>query len=96
MEVSTVRLRALSGAPLKDPKVRAMVVATAEAIAERTGVTLAGVHAEDHAVTVTLPLDKLACLGFLAELRRLTNAWYAGKHHGLSLWGDEPDVWDAG
>ena len=93
MDVSKVRLRALSGKPLADARVKSTVVATARAIAERTGVQVLDIEADDAAVTVTLGIDKLACVGFLAELRRLTNAWYAGKHHGVSLWGDEPDTW---
>jgi len=88
VEPSTVRLRALSGTPVTDARVRATVLSTAHAIAERTGVELLAVEASDDAVTATIAVDKLAAMGFLAELRRLTNAWYAGKHAGGSLWGE--------
>lgn len=90
MDQSTVRLRALQGAPLHDAKIRATVVSTAQAIAERTGVTMIGIDADDQGITVTLDTDKLAAMGFLAELRRLTEQWYSKKHNGESLWG-KPD-----
>lgn len=88
MDVSTIRLRALSGAPLADAKVRGVVLSTAQAIAERTGVVVEEISASDDAVTVTIAADKIAGMGFLAELRRLTNAWYAQKNQGASLWGE--------
>lgn len=91
MDSSTVRLRALEGTPLRDPKVRATVIAAAESIAERTGVRLASVAADDEGLTVTIEIDKLGALGFLAELRRATDHWYAAKHQGASLWGKVPD-----
>lgn len=87
MDRSTVRLRALNGLPLADPVVRDTVIATANAIAERTGITLEGINTSDDAITVTIDADKLAGLGFLAELRRLTNAWYEKKFKDGPLWG---------
>jgi D-glycero-D-manno-heptose 1,7-bisphosphate phosphatase len=85
---STVRLRALDGTPMRDAKVRATVMSTAAAIAERTGIALLAIEADDRSVTVTIDADRIAGLGFLAEVRRLTGAWYAGKHGGASLWGE--------
>ncbi len=90
METSTVRLRALRGSPLDDPKVRGTVEATARAILERTGVTLVAIASDGGSVTVTIAADKLAALGFLAELRRLTNSWYEGKFRAGTLWGEDP------
>lgn len=90
MEASRVRLRALEGIPLADPVVRDMVVATANAIAERTGINLAEITTEPDSITVTLTADKLAALGFLAELRRLTSAWYEKKFREGPLWGEPP------
>lgn len=90
MESSTVRLSALDGAPLLDPKVRATVIAAAESIAERTGVRLAAILPADDSITLTIEADKIAALGFVAELRRSTDRWYAGKHDGASLWGRLP------
>lgn len=87
METSTVRLRALRGRPLDDPKVRSTVEATARAILERTGVALTSIESDGASVTVSLAADRLAAMGFLAELRRLTNAWYEGKYHAGELWG---------
>lgn len=93
---ASVRLRALSGRPLADHRVKGMVVATAQALAEREGVPVLAVHAGDDALEITLGTDKLAAMGFLAELRRSTNAWYEGKYQCGPLWGtsvredDEP------
>jgi hypothetical protein len=90
-EFSRVRLRALTGAPLRDARVRETVVSSAHAIAERTGVTLAAIDADDEGVTVTLPLDKIAAMGFLAELRRVTEQWHV-KRTGRTLWGEPPET----
>ncbi len=90
MEPSTVRLSALRGRPLDDPKVRSTVEATARAILERTGVELVGLESDGASVTVTLGADKIAAMGFLAELRRLTNSWYEGKFKAGELWGHAP------
>ncbi len=86
-QVSSITLRAIQGAPLRDERIRSTVEATARAIAERTGIDLRGISMDDDAVTVELGADRLAALGFAAELRRVTGAWYAGKHAGESLWG---------
>ena len=88
METSTVRLRALSGTPLADTKVRDTVLAAAQALAERTGFAILGINSEPDSVTVWIAADKLAALGFLAELRRTTNTWFSAKHDGQSLWGE--------
>jgi len=87
-ERSSVTLRALVGAPLREVQVREMVMATARAIAERNGVKLIELVAEEGEVTVTLGTGRLAAVGFAAELRRLTNDWYRGKFGVSSLWGD--------
>lgn len=95
---STVHLRALAGAPLADPAVRGTVEAVAHAIAERTGVRLLAITCDADAVRVTLATHRLAALGFIAELRRLSNRWHAARHGGALLWPalltDGPD--DAG
>jgi len=90
METSTVRLSAHRGRPLDDPKVRSTVEATARAILERTGVPMVGMESDGASVTVTLGADKIAAMGFLAELRRLTNSWYEGKFKAGELWGHLP------
>lgn len=72
---------------MDDPVVRDTVIATAHAIAERTGIHLLSAESEGDAVIATLAADKLAALGFLAELRRLTEAWYARKFDAGPLWG---------
>ena len=50
---ATVTLRALEGEPLADEAVSRTVVATAHAIAERTGVVVLAVDAQPDRVTVT-------------------------------------------
>jgi hypothetical protein len=96
MDVSTLRLRALEGTPLEDERVRAMVLATARAIAERSGVALRRLEATPDCVTLTVELDRLGALGLVAELRNVTNAWYEGKFHSGPLWvtHDEEERWD--
>jgi hypothetical protein len=92
----TVRLRALEGRPLDDPVVRDTVIATAHGIGERTGITVINAESEGDAVVVTLDVDQLAALGFLAELRRVTETWYSRKFGGEPLWGRVPGDGPAG
>ena len=89
-EHATVSLRATIGAPLDDEDIRRMVVATAQAIAERTGVPILELTTEGDRITVTLHTSRLGAVGFAAELRRLTQTWYARKFGG-ELWGPDPD-----
>ena len=86
-QTSRVTLRASTGQPLRDPRARETVAATARAIAERTGVTLIRLDTTDDQLTVTLATHRLGALGFLAELRRLTNAWSRART-GVDLWPD--------
>lgn len=90
----TMKLTAREGTPLTDESIARTVIATAHAIAERTGVELQRIDHDDKSLTVTLATDRLAGMGFLAELRRLTNAWHAGKVGNdplkPSLWGNPP------
>lgn len=91
---STVTLTAAGdAAPLADPDTRRTVEAAARAIAERTGVPLVALQLDDRAVTATLAAHRLAAVGFMAELRRTTNDWYAHRHAGRPLWPqtDDPD-----
>ena len=85
---TSVTLRARTGSPLKDDRARETVVATARAIAERTGVRLTETSTTPESVTVTLATHRLGALGFLTELRRLTNAWSRARA-GADLWPDD-------
>jgi hypothetical protein len=87
-QTSRVTLRARAGAPLADPRARETVIATARAIAERTGVRLLETSTTDESVTVSLATHRLGALGFLTELRRLTNAWSRART-GADLWPDD-------
>lgn len=89
--VSQVTLRALEGAPLEDRRIRDMVIATARAIAERQGVTVMDIRTDSDRITVTLNTGRIESIGFAAELRRLTNRWYAKKYHEASLWGESEE-----
>ena len=85
---SHITLRALEGAPLHDQRIREMVMATAHALAERHGMTLLNIAADDESVTVTLPAGRIEAMGFAAELRRLTTRWYTQKFGVSTLWGE--------
>jgi len=85
---STITLRAISGTPLRDARVRRIVEATARAISERHNVELVSMETADDSVTVTLAAHRLAALGFIAELRRLTTSWYRVERPEESLWGE--------
>jgi hypothetical protein len=82
-----MRLTALSGTPLDEPIVRETVIATAHGLAERSGVAIRHLVTDTTSITVTLDADRIAGLGFLAELRRLTNRWYEDKYRDGPLWG---------
>jgi hypothetical protein len=93
--VSEITLRALEGEPLKDGRIRDMVVATARAIAERQGVTVLDMRTDSDRITVTLNTGRIESIGFAAELRRLTTRWYTQKYGETTLWGDvEPEAED--
>lgn len=86
---TTMTLRARSGIGPLDPSVRDMVVAAAHAIAERTGLPVAEVSADGEQVTVRVQGPPIVAIGFVAELRRVTDRWYEGKYGGV-LWGEAP------
>lgn len=93
---TAIRLRALQGQPLAEASTRDIVLATANAIAERQGIAVLLVAHTPDAVTITLATGRIEAIGFAAELRRLTNNWFAHKHPGESLWGErveEGDEW---
>lgn len=83
-----VTLRALEGTPLQHENIRTMVVATAEALAERQGVRLIAVEADESSITATIAADRIVAIGFAAELRRLTTSWYRHKFGVETLWGE--------
>ena len=91
-ERSTVVLRSQAlgalddvNGPLGSDDVRRIVIATAEAIAERTGVRLIATSVEGNALTLTVAGPPLVAVGFAAELRRVTEAWHRAKF-GNPLW----------
>lgn len=83
-----ITLSALEGTPLQHEMVQRMVLATAEALAERQGVKVLHIEANDASVTATLAADRIVAIGFAAELRRLTTNWYRHKFGVETLWGE--------
>ena len=93
--VSEITLRALEGEPLKDRRIREMVIATARAIAERQGVMVMDIRTDADRITVKLNTGRIESIGFAAELRRLTTRWYTQKYGVATLWGEaEPEEED--
>jgi|GEM_PF-674018 len=96
MPASLARLSA-PDAPLREPRVRATVIAAARALAERTGVTVLDLRAADHGIELLLDGEEAVAVGFAAELRRITNAWHHART-GRPLWpikpadADDPDL----
>ncbi len=65
-----------------------MVVATAEALAERHGLRILDIRTDETSVTATVAADRIVAIGFAAELRRLTSRWYRHKFGVDTLWGE--------
>ena len=97
-ETSTaITLRALEGEPLKNDRIREMIVATAHAIAERQGVRVIDLQTTSSAITARLDTGRIEAIGFACELRRLTTNWYCHKFGVETLWGEaDRDDYDAG
>jgi hypothetical protein len=89
---STITLRALHGEPLADDSIRDMVIANANAIAERHGVKVHQARTTPESITVTLGAGRIEAFGFAAELRRVTDNWYRHKYGEPSLWGAAEDT----
>lgn len=83
-----ITLRALEGTPLQHENIRTMVVATAQALAERQGLRILEINADESSVTATVDADRIVAIGFAAELRRLTTSWYRHKFGVDTLWGE--------
>ncbi|MEM7622355.1 MAG: HAD family hydrolase [Planctomycetota bacterium] len=92
IETTTVRLRARGTTPLASHATRETVLATARGIAERTGIDLIDLACTSDTVTATLATNRLAALGFMAELRRVTNRWHASRQGREQL----GELWAAG
>lgn len=93
-ERCTIRLSALSGKPLDDRATRDTVAASARALAERSGIVIEQLRVLPDSIAVTIQADRITGVGFAAELRRTTNAWYEGKYHDGPLWGTPKPGWE--
>ncbi|GAB4519932.1 MAG: hypothetical protein Tsb0013_23650 [Phycisphaerales bacterium] len=85
-EVISVTLRAHTAA-LEDERVRATVESAARALAERQGVELVELTVDETSLHATLVGPEVVGVGFVSELRRSTEAWYARRTNGATLWG---------
>lgn len=66
---------------------RSIVVSTAEAIGERTGVRVDVLDIEPDSIELAVDGSQLAATALAAELRRITDQWHQDRHGGR-LWGD--------
>ena len=82
---AAVRLSSTLGAPLSDESVRGIVRASAEAIGERTGVTVRIQALDDQSIELEIDGSLLEATALAAELRRLTDDWHQEKF-GCALW----------
>ncbi len=89
MQTSVAKLSSRDSLPLADNRIRGVVIATAQAIAERFGVQILKLQATDNSIEVELGASKLAAIGFAAELRRVTNRWAETKNLP-HFWPDPP------
>ncbi len=91
-----ITLTAREGEPLKNDRIREMVIATAHAIAERQGIGVQDIVTSPSSITAVLETGRIEAIGFAAELRRLTTSWYTRKFGADTLWGEPPgDEYDA-
>lgn len=82
---ASVRLSSLLGAPLADHSVRAIVRSSAEAIGERTGVSVRIRSVDDQSIELEIEGSQLEATALAAELRRITDDWHREKF-GCTLW----------
>jgi hypothetical protein len=82
-----VSLRAAIGEPLSDEAVRGIVISTAHAIGERTGIRVEVVDASLDRIELEIAGSNLEATALAAELRRLTDKWHHDRH-GRGLWGE--------
>jgi UPF0288 family protein (methanogenesis marker protein 3) len=90
-EVISVTLHARDGAALNDERVRSTVESAARALAERQGVELVDLTITGERLDVALVGPEVVGVGFVAELRRSTETWYAKRTSGDTLWGRGPE-----
>lgn len=81
----TVRLVFRDDVDLTDERLRETIVAAAEGIAERTGVSLMRADIELDALDLTVDGAPILALGLAAELRRHTDRWHFDRT-GRHLW----------
>lgn len=87
-----VRLAFADEADLDDERLRETVLAAANGIAERTGVTLQRAAIDDRWLEIAIEGPPILAIGLAAELRRTTDRWHLDRR-GVHLWvAPDPDV----
>ncbi len=89
-EWASATLHAFSPGILTPIRTRETVIAAAYGIAERTGVELRDVQADDDRLTVEVRGSLLIAMALLAELRRSTEQWHTSHGDG-PLWKQDSD-----
>lgn len=84
-----VTLHAADHGILADRDLRAALEASAHGLGERTGVRLVGLDWTADSVTATVEGGEVVALGFAAEWRRVTTAWWRTRGGSGSLWAGE-------
>jgi hypothetical protein len=85
-DTTTITLHKSEEASLGYHRLRSTVMAAAAGLAERSGIPLVRMELGESTLSVTLECDELTAVGFAAELRRSTNAWYQFKTRSGPLW----------
>ncbi len=86
VSAGVVTLHAAEPGSLADRATRLALDATARALAERTGVRLVSLEWTADQVTATVEGAEVIALGFAAEWRRTTSAWWRSRGESGSLW----------
>lgn len=82
---SSASLRAAHPGLLNAERTRESVLSSGRALAERSGVRLLRLAIEDGRLDAEVDGPEIVALGFIAELRRITNRWHRART-GEALW----------
>lgn len=85
LPLTTVTLRLHEGVDAAE-RVRSVVLAAAHGLAERFDLQVSSIGFEAGVLRASLFADEVTAVGFAAELRRNTGAWYEGKYRAGPLW----------
>lgn len=83
---SSASLRSLDPTLLDVDRTRESVLSAASALGERSGVRLLRLAIDRGRLEAEVDGPEIVALGFVAELRRITNRWHVARK-GTALWG---------